>query len=103
MFTILEIYNEDTADLRSINHHGSERKVVDKNIAELKNKKNGFMQKQTNLGNIARFVGKGRSQKINKKKVWNFPYFFYPPLWWGKVWTLFMILFNIQGSNLCCF
>ena len=58
MFTILEIYNEDTADLRSINHHGSERKVVDKNIAELKNKKNGFMQKQTNLGNIARFVGK---------------------------------------------
>ena len=58
MFTIVENYNEDTADLRSINRHGSERKVFDKNITEFKNKKNGFMQTQTNLGDVAKFVGK---------------------------------------------
>ena len=58
MFTILEICNEDTADLRSINHHGSERKVFDKNIAELKKKKNCFMQTETTLGDVAKFVGK---------------------------------------------
>ena len=53
MFTIIEIYTE--ADSRSINHHGSWRKVSDKNITEAQN---GFILKQTNLGDIARFFGK---------------------------------------------
>ena len=58
MFTIVEIYNEDTADLRSINHHGSERKIFDKNITEVKNKNNGFVLTKNNFGDVAKFVGK---------------------------------------------
>ena len=58
VFTIVEIYNEDTADLRSINHHGSERKVFDKNITEVKNKNNGFVLTKNNFGDVAKFVGK---------------------------------------------
>ena len=46
VFTIVEIYNDD--DSRSINHHGSSRKV----------QKNGFLPKQTNVRDIAKFFGK---------------------------------------------
>ena len=44
----------------------------------------------------------GLRNKI-KKKYGIFHTFLTPPLRWGKVWNLFMILFNIQGSNLRCF
>ena len=56
MFTIVEIYKED--DERSINHHGSQRKVFDKNITEANKKGKWFMHSQTNLGDIAIFFGK---------------------------------------------
>ena len=55
MFTIVEIYNE--ADSRSINHHGSKRKVYDKNITEAQN---GWIHRQTNVGDIAKFFGKSQ-------------------------------------------
>ena len=51
---MVQIYNE--ADF--INHHGSERKVFDKNITEVKNKNNGFVLTKNNLGDVAKFVGK---------------------------------------------
>ena len=54
MFTIVEIYNEAEA----INHHGSKRKVLEKNISVAKN---GFMLKQTNVGDIAKFFGKSHN------------------------------------------
>ena len=54
--TILEIYIENDADdSRLINHHGSERKVFDKNMTKAQN---GFMLKKLNLGDIAKFFGK---------------------------------------------
>ena len=54
----MEIYNEDTDEERTINNHGSERKVFNKNVTEVKNRKNGFMLRQTNLGDVAKFFGK---------------------------------------------
>ena len=56
MFTIVEITKE--ADERSINHHGSERKVFDKKIKEANKKGHWFRRQQTNLGDIAIFFGK---------------------------------------------
>ena len=58
VFTIVEIYETNDADSHSINHHGSRRKVFDKNITEAKT---GFILKQTNLGDIAKFFGKSHT------------------------------------------
>ncbi len=54
------------------------------------------------LGKLDRALREGFKNKI-KKKYGIFHTFLTPPLRWGKVWNLFMILFNIQGSNLRCF
>ena len=58
VFTIVEIYEINDADSRSINHHGSTRKVSDKNIIEAQN---GFMLKQKNVGDVAKFFGKSHN------------------------------------------
>ena len=47
-------------------------------------------------------VREGLRNKI-KKKYGIFHTFLTPPARGGKVWNLFMIFFNIQGTNLRCF
>ena len=55
------MYNDSTTDFRSINHHGSTRKVFDKNgteaIGTLK-KENGYMLPQKSMGDVAEFMGR---------------------------------------------
>ena len=58
VFTFVEMFNEATTDFRSINHHGSKRKVFDINSTEATPKENGYMLSQTNLGDVAKFFGK---------------------------------------------
>ena len=47
-------------------------------------------------------IREGLRNKI-KKKYGIFHTFLTPPARGGKVWNLFMIFFNIQGTNLHCF
>ena len=58
MFTFVEMFNEATTDFRSINHHGSKRKVLDNNSTVATKKENGYMLSQTNIGDVAKFMGK---------------------------------------------
>ena len=57
VFTFVEIFDEATTDFRSINHHGSRRKVFDTNATEARQKKNGYMLSQTK-GDVAKFFSK---------------------------------------------
>ena len=58
MFTFVEMFDEVTTDFRSINHHGSRRKVFDKNSTEATKKENGYMLPETNMGDVAKFMGR---------------------------------------------
>ena len=99
MFTIVEIYNEDTADLRSINHHGSERKVFNKNITEVKIKKNGFMLTQKYLRDVAKFVGKYNYILVylnDKIKIFHCSYLE------SRGIPIFVLIFALSYSSFAC-